>query len=378
VTDLSITQAFLRDPLGFLDRAYPAAGDIVRTGESEWSLGDPMAARAVLVNAAGLYEDDSEFFTTRHGLLEPREARLSVRREARRFLKGYLGSRDANVSAFLSAHLQAVSVWPDAGNRLIYQYLKSAFLAQGSPPRVFKLVDELIERTVLAGAKARLVGWRRAIFQFRVTWVLCSEIDRRRSQPQTAARDLLDVIVNAADRSQGSDELADVYLAFLFSAAGSIGFLLGWVLYLAGRHPDRVQGPSHDVVFEALRLWPVAWMLGRNATKPHSISDTEVGPGQTVVACPYLIHRNPSYWSEPKEFRPARWAEGANTKNPAFMPFGYGPQRCIAADLSVDLVSLMFETLRSHYAFGVEPTGAVPFAGPVLASPSFRLTVSAR
>ena len=138
--------------------------------------------------------------------------------------------------------------------------------------------------------------------------------------------DLLDVVAHAAAGDTPDADLAEVFLSCLFAVAGSIGFLLGWSIYLVG-----TTEPAHPswVVREALRLWPVAWQFGRTPSREHQLAAVTAKPTDEVVVCSYLVHRDPAHWSEPDEFRPGRWATGAGQE--AFIPFGWGPHACTGA-----------------------------------------------
>ena len=86
-------------------------------------------------------------------------------------------------------------------------------------------------------------------------------------------------------------------------------------------------------VLEALRLWPVAWFLARRPARPHAIAGVTVTPEDDVIVCPYAVHRNPRHWEDPHAYRPERWAADRDPR--AFIPFGWGPHRCIAGTLSM-------------------------------------------
>ena len=66
-----------------------------------------------------------------------------------------------------------------------------------------------------------------------------------------------------------------------------------------------------------------------------------IGPRTDVFISPYTLHRHPAFWSEPEEFRPARFA-GIDAKERhrfAFLPFSVGPRHCIGENMA------MFEML---------------------------------
>lgn len=369
---------FYQDPLTFLDREFPAAGDVVQTGQNEYCLGNPVDARAVLRNNEGRYLEHSDFFHTRHGIFGPRSTQLKMRRGSRALLRNHLETRQAEeLPAFFKANLPLVSEWPDSGNRLVYRYLLPVLLAPDSAPKLRRLLDEVVERAVLANARARQPRLRRMILQFKTTLLLSQAIEARQALARPHPIDLLDVVACSAEPGQKIDELAEVFLSFVFAIAGSVGFVLGWSIYLLATHSDR-EAPPEWVVQEALRLWPVAWQLGRHPAKEHQVSGVNVGTADEVVVCPYLVHRNPEYWPEPAAYQPERWSNPEAWRNPAFIPFGYGPHRCVAADLSSRLVSDMLGIITRSNALTVAVRDPRPTVAAAMAPPPFQLTLHPR
>jgi len=376
--EMSLTDRFHQNPLDFLDREFPTSGGMVQTGATEFCLGDPIAARSVLLNQGRLYQEDSDFFTTRLGLFGPREAQLNIRRESRALLQDFLDGRGQEaLIPVVKANVPGVSEWPDTGNRLVYRYLRPLLLAPDSPPKLVRLLDDIVEHAILRGSSRRRSIWRRRILQFRMTLRLSAAIEARQAQRHSQPHDLLDVVARASNQGQSSTELAEVFLSFVFSIAGSVGFVLGWSIYLLGTHPVR-EMPPEWVVQEALRLWPVAWRLARRPAKDHQLSGINVGAAHKIVACPYLVHRNPEYWSDPAEFRPERWSASESWRNPAFIPFGHGPHRCVAADLSTQLIGKMLEAITRENSLSVTSRDTRPMPEAALAPPPYCLTLRPR
>src|SRR3979411_3336425 len=136
---MSLPERFHQSPFAFLDRDFPSSGGMVQTGAKEFSLGDPIAARSVLLNQGQLYEEDSDFFTTRIGLFGPREAQLNIRRESRVLLRNFLnGQGPEALNSLVKTNVPAVSDWPDTGNRLVYRCLRPVLLAPDSPPKLLR------------------------------------------------------------------------------------------------------------------------------------------------------------------------------------------------------------------------------------------------
>jgi cytochrome P450 len=298
---------------------------------------------------------------------------MQIARESRELLCAHVES--AELPALVERELVPTSRWPDAGNWLAYRHLSAALVAPDSPPRLRRIVDAIVERAVLAGARERRSRVSRALFRFRVGRVLAGAVEERRKRGGRQPADLLDVVVAAGGDAPAAD-LADVFRSFVFSVAGSIGFVLGWSVYLLGTHPETEAEPAW-VVREALRLWPVAWLLGSRPARPHEVAGVTVAPDDHVLVCPYLIHRHPRHWDEPASFRPERWA-GVQRQPQAFLPFGWGPHKCPAGPLSMDLVEAVLRIVIDRYRLTVTPLETRPHIGSSLAPPRFDLGLEPR
>ncbi len=365
---------FRRDPLGYLERSFPAQGDAFWLPGRQLCIAEPAAARAVLANDGGLYQDHSDFFFTRRGSFGPREAQVAIGRATRALLRPYLENRTEEIAASLSG-LAPESLWPDAGNRLVYRHLAAALVAPDSPQPLRETVDGIVERAVLAGAPKRYSWWSRFRFRRRVARELSGAIEARRKRGSEHPADLLDVVATASGPSAETADLAEVFLSFVFAIAGSVGFTLGWSIRLLGTHPEAAREPSW-IVREALRLWPIAWFLARRPLQAHNVAGVEVTPADHVVACPYLVHRHPRHWPEPNRFLPERWGDSPDPQ--AWIPFGWGPHTCAAASLSLQLVEDFLRILLDGYDLSVHPLDDRPFVGPALAPPRFALRLEAK
>ncbi len=365
---------FSEDPLFFLDEAFPAAGDSIRLSKRHLLLAEATVSRAVLANMDGSYEDHSDFFRTRKGTFGPRQLQVEMGRAARALLRVYLREHQADLPDAIR-RLAPISEWPEAGNWFLYRHLGAALVAPNSPPALLRTIEEIIERAVLAGARHRHSRLSRAIFRFRANRELARAVNARRAPSRTKPADVLEVIVRAAGREVPAAELAEVFLSFLFATVGSVGFVLGWSLYLLGTNPPTDAHPA-GVVREALRLWPVAWLLERRPAHSHGIAGVTVSPSDRVAVCPYAVHRNPKHWDDADSFRPERWSSDYDPQ--AFIPFGWGPHRCVAGGLSMELVEQILRLLCESYRMSVIPSGDRPYISAALAPPRFTLKLESR
>ncbi len=371
---------FQREPLRYFDERLPAGEETFRISPSLLCVAEPAAAKRVLANPDGLFEEHSDFFHTRRGPFGPREVQLALGRGARQLLTAHAAARAEALPALVERELAPTSEWPDAGNQLLYRHFADVLVAPERAAALRPTVEAVVRRAVLAGARERQSRLRRWVFRRKVFRELTREVELRIAEPAPAEapRDLFDVLARAGIDHEGvrSDDLGELYLPFLFAVAGSVGFALGWALYLLGTHPPEAsEGAEPDwIAREALRLWPVAWQFHRRPAKAHEIAGVPVTPEDGVLVSPYLTHRHPDHWEDAQAFRPARWA-GRQDDRP-FFPFGWGPHTCAAAALSLELVRDALAVLSDRYEISVSTHSNEPFTGPSLAPPRFRLELA--
>src|SRR5574337_664960 len=102
----------------------------------------------------------------------------------------------------------------------------------------------------------------------------------------------------------------------------------------AGAFPGIEELPSFSytrkVIDEALRLYPAGWLLTRRAKKNDRLGDYFVPAGTEIYISPYIIHRRPDLWVDPKSFHPERFdRESPRPNRAAMLPFSIGPRNCI-------------------------------------------------
>lgn len=363
--------AFRGDPLSFLERAFREGGDVFSLPAGGICVAGPVLSRQVLRNADGLYREHSDFFATTAGTFGPRSAQVRMGRSARELLRCHMSDAAGSLADRVGRVLCPGAAWPDAGNRLLLAHFGAVLSHPGSSPVLRAVLGQVVERSVLAGARERGSRLSRARYRAWVMRVLAAEVkDRRRHLPARPA-DLLDVVVGAAAGDVPAVVLAEVYLGFVFAIVGSVGFALGWSVYLIADAGPAAGTELSWVVREALRLWPVAWYFGRWPARPHEIDGVRVTPATEVVVCSYLVHRHPLLWSHPQEFRPGRWASGAG--HPAFLPFGWGPHSCAGASVAMTIIEDTLRILVSQFRLVMTTSGARPCMGSALEPPPFWL-----
>lgn len=91
---------------------------------------------------------------------------------------------------------------------------------------------------------------------------------------------------------------------------------------------------------ETLRKYPIVPILNRECTRDYQFPGTEyrIEKGTAVIIPLLGMQRDPLYYERPLEFRPERFADGADghaaTGDRPYWPFGDGPRICIGMRLA--------------------------------------------
>ena len=217
---------------------------------------------------------------------------------------------------------------------------------------------------------------------------IVAHIIRQRRENFRDSGDLLSSMMVSCDRETGqamSDEqLQDQVLTLMLAGYETTASALAWTWYLLSQHPEVTQRlreevctvlggrpPAYSdleslhytgqVLNEAMRLFPPAWILGRRALGEDEIGGYYVAPGTTIAICLYTLHRHPAFWEQPDRFDPDRFApEKASGRHRfAFIPFGAGPRQCIGNTFGLMEASLVIAHVAQHYALQLAPGSSV-------------------
>jgi cytochrome P450 len=189
----------------------------------------------------------------------------------------------------------------------------------------------------------------------------------------------------------GEEELRDEVLTLLLAGHETTAASLAWTFILLSRYPaarerlerevDEVIGgrePKAEdadelpwtkaVLSEAMRLYPPAWTIERDAVDDDEVGDVPIPAGATLAVPPYLIHRNADIWPNPEGFEPERFMGEQRRPRYAYLPFGGGRRICVGAGFAMLEATLVLATIsRTHRLDLVPGRAAVTFrpAGPV-------------
>ncbi len=190
--------------------------------------------------------------------------------------------------------------------------------------------------------------------------------------------DLLSMLLQAVDEESGggmSDEqVRDEAMTLFLAGHETTANALTWTWYLLAQNPaeerqlhhelDRVLAgrlPTADdlpdllytrmVLSESIRLYPPAYVIGRQAIEPYEVRDYVIQPGSTLFVSPYVMQRDPRYWFDFERFDPNRWTPEAQARRPKFsyFPFGAGPRVCIGEGFAWTEGILALATLAQRW-----------------------------
>lgn len=189
-------------------------------------------------------------------------------------------------------------------------------------------------------------------------------VERRRG----SGADSFDVLSFLVDAGVPDDEVVSECVGFLFAGHETTAATLTWALYELATHDDvqdqvAQEGQVIDldaqdlfaatealdltgsVVNEVLRLYPAGVGIARVARRRTTLAGHRVRRGTIVLIAVYAMQRSAA-WRDPQQFDPTRQFPSVPDEaiRSAYLPFGWGPRRCLGA---------RFATIESRLALGM-------------------------
>ena len=221
--------------------------------------------------------------------------------------------------------------------------------------------------------------------RFQARWMRLIETimhDRmREAQPETP-RDLFDLLRAARDPETGeafsASQLRDQLATLLLAGHETTAVTLFWSLTLLAQDPqeqtrlaEEVRGLAIEpdaamailprlvrtraVVSEALRLYPPAATIAREAIGPDRLGDLDLPKRSLVMIAPWVLHRHRKFWRDPDAFDPSRFMPDAPAvPRFAYLPFGAGPRICVGAQFALTEAVLVLAMLLQRFEFALD------------------------
>jgi enediyne biosynthesis protein E7 len=194
-------------------------------------------------------------------------------------------------------------------------------------------------------------------------------------------------LIRLAEIVQGRHGLAvDHINSLAFAGTEGPANTLGWALWLLQHHPewrDRLRQTAEpalgldQVLSETLRLFPPSWIFTRYAVRESTLGGERLPRGSRLLFSPFLLHRNPRYWPDPRKFDPLRFCGAMSPQAPAsrgaYLPFGADVASSIGSRLGWLQMQIILAELSQAAEWTIEDNPAEPLfpVGSFKLRPSF-------
>lgn len=187
---------------------------------------------------------------------------------------------------------------------------------------------------------------------------------------------------NQTNKKMSLQEIIDECKTFFFAGHETTSSLLTWTVMLLAINSEwqeqareevlRLLGTRHAdadslghfkiigmILHEALRLYPPATAVLREARKDTMLGNISI-PGGVAFFVPILpLHVDPRFWGpDALEFKPQRFVDGVLSacKNPlAYLPFGNGPRICVGQNFAIMEAKIVLCTILQRFRFCLSP-----------------------
>lgn len=113
------------------------------------------------------------------------------------------------------------------------------------------------------------------------------------------------------------------------------------------------------VIQEAMRLFPPAAFVSREALERTQIGHVDVPKGVCIWSLIPTLHRDPDIWGpDAHVFHPERFANGVTKacKSPqAYVPFGVGARSCLGRNFAMAQLKVVISLITSNFTYSLSP-----------------------
>lgn len=209
------------------------------------------------------------------------------------------------------------------------------------------------------------------------------EIIRERLESKTSHDDLLQMLIDTVYEDTCErmtiTQLLDESLILFIAGHETTANALAWSFYLLGNHPEYKNAirkeaelwasagqPSFrdlqdltltsQVIEEAMRLYPPAWMMDRVAIEDDIAGGFLIPSGTMIFLYIYGTHHHPGWWHDPETFNPRRFGKEQREQIRPFtyFPFGGGPRLCVGNHFALIEMQLVLTQMIHHFDFQLE------------------------
>lgn len=194
---------------------------------------------------------------------------------------------------------------------------------------------------------------------------------RQRIADHAEAIDVLSLLVrgNGVHGTLTDEELVGQACVLFGAAHMTTAHSHLWTLLLLAQHPhvmadlaDEFNAPAGEqtglldrVIKESMRVLPASAYSQRVTSQRVKIGPFDCPPGTPVIFTPFITHRLPQLYNDPRSFRPERWLE-IKPSTYEYLPFGAGARMCLGGPLALEILRTTIPRLFERYRLEV-PAG---------------------
>ncbi|XP_060181582.1 cytochrome P450 714A1-like isoform X1 [Lycium barbarum] len=219
-------------------------------------------------------------------------------------------------------------------------------------------------------------------------WEAVKERERECLETPSNEKDLLHSILEGAINDDNVGEhssrkfIVDNCKNIYFAGHESTAVAASWCLMLLALHPEWQSLISQEmiqicpdgvldsesvskmkmvtmVIQEAMRLYPPAAFVSREALEDTQIGHIVVPKGVCLWTLIPTLHRDPEIWGrDANEFKPERFENGVSgaCKLPqVYIPFGLGPRLCLGRNFAMVQLKVVISLIISKFRFSLSP-----------------------
>ena len=417
------TLAMLRDPLGFYDRVGELDADVVgyhvATTRGYFVTHPDLVEQVLVTDAADyekgqlLYDTLGQFIGEGLFLLEGEEWQRQRTALQPAFYRERIETYGETMTGFAG---ETADGWTDGQTLNVLPEMQSLTLrilgktlldvdieatAGALEPLLDALRDRLDPRTLSAYLPLavptpvnRRVRRTRADFEATLDDIVARR-QREAAATREARDDVLSLLLSLDDETMDRERLTHQLLTFLVAGHDTTALTLTYAWFLLANHPDAQRNlhaeldatlggadptPADlfelpyldDVLTEVLRLYPPAFTVFRQPTKPVTLGGYDIGPEAQLTIPQYLVHRDERWYDDPDAFQPERWTDAFEAELPdyAYYPFGGGPRHCIGMRFARMEAKLALATIAQRFRFEAVTDPPLDLAMRITLSPA--------
>lgn len=199
------------------------------------------------------------------------------------------------------------------------------------------------------------------------------------------AKNIGAALINAFGEGPGNPAaivpISDEIRTLMVAGASTLAAAMATCWYLLGQYPEHLdalydEAAAHvplnpavlpdmadafprttQLILESLRLYPAAYSVWRKCVVEDRVDGYVIPAGAAVMTSLFNIHRRPDCWKNPDRFDPSRFDPEHVSNRPRhhFMPFGWGPRKCIGDTFSLWVLPLVLVRMAQKFRVHVRP-----------------------